>query len=1146
MCDNNKHLIEILEGLTGLESNVKKAQNVLLERCLNASSQELKGFFDELLSVLCQYPDVYIPTLKTYLSYLYGKYLCNSDISNNKQTIWTTERVFDEILDAHGVFGIWISDKSGCYCIKRILFEFNMIEMIDRNKALRAVDMVASLVENCSDHIIGTSQLPEKLSEYKACTALLETLTSYQDAQNLNRGCSASKSMITVKSLPLTIQDEQNFAILGMETPGKLSNLYIILRTLEKRKIDLLRVLIEFLPCGSCHRQALVYFSPDKYSYLKNESADIDYDIFLSERRLPFEFSDSDKLGPWDVLLSEDAISDMRNLKSPQMIKAVMKKFGHISSGKWDQYELRNKVVDCSSVDVYEMELPDPKGLKILWQVVKIWTVTTNQELIREMLENLAIVHQVYTNKQIQRCKTDITKDGVILPRDLRLNSTNERLYNNQDDDESLIKSAILSEKKMSFTQFCEYIKKKEEENINNNQSNNTLLEEDDEMRVLGDIPNSFRQLTDDHFPLFITYEKFSQMLEGTYEIDVNKLWKTKQEFNMKITEEFNPRSSFVDTSEKSWAHFITFDLFEKKYWNHFSDNCRRYLDPALAYAEFSIIKGSNPEVECLSREEYLAVNTKKYPKFYDRNEIYNLFERYEKMKKHNYDYDSIDRTRAVFRCAKREALGGPHIHEVYIDECQDNQIVDFSLILRLFNRATIFLAGDTAQCIARGSSFRFQSTFTISLKNNVIFFISKRYNNNIGVFSLLHQWELVRSQINPNWNSFLKPERFELNVNYRSHNGIIALAASVIDLIQSFFPNTIDNLPRERGEVGGPRPIMFRGYQDETSVFKYFTVDGQLGDAIEFGANQVIIVRDEKAKKRLEESIGKVGLILTIFEAKGMEFNDVLLYDFFTDSPAEGYSGGMQALSYERHFLLSSALKHLYVAVTRAREHIWIFDRDYISGEPIWKYWDHHGLIRTKYEEDGTSLPNLAKKSNLHEWNETGKHFFERRQYKQDIGMYKEAGDIYYESNSFESAADCYSKCDEWEKAGESYKKANKYVEAVNAYKNGGYYDNVVDLMQRQKIDDKTFRRISRFVNIHYRRGDNKEMCEKAFHIIPTQEERIEFLADHAPEELLKIYVKKKQFHDAGEFLVSRGNFEEAADMFRRSANIKDIIESL
>jgi hypothetical protein len=67
-------------------------------------------------------------------------------------------------------------------------------------------------------------------------------------------------------------------------------------------------------------------------------------------------------------------------------------------------------------------------------------------------------------------------------------------------------------------------------------------------------------------------------------------------------------------------------------------------------------------------------------------------------------------RTLAILHCAKINALGGPHIHEVYIDECQDNHIVDLELILKVFDRAdTIFFTGDIAQCIAQGSSFRFQ-----------------------------------------------------------------------------------------------------------------------------------------------------------------------------------------------------------------------------------------------------------------------------------------------------------------------------------------------------------------------------------------------------------------------------------------------------
>ena len=63
--------------------------------------------------------------------------------------------------------------------------------------------------------------------------------------------------------------------------------------------------------------------------------------------------------------------------------------------------------------------------------------------------------------------------------------------------------------------------------------------------------------------------------------------------------------------------------------------------------------------------------------------------------------------------------------------------------------------------------------------------------------------------------------------------------------------------------------------------------VNGDENPFIEFGADQVIIVRDDNAKDELKKLINKAGLVMTIFEAKGMEFNDVLLYNFFNDSPA-------------------------------------------------------------------------------------------------------------------------------------------------------------------------------------------------------------------------------------------------------------------
>ena len=59
-----------------------------------------------------------------------------------------------------------------------------------------------------------------------------------------------------------------------------------------------------------------------------------------------------------------------------------------------------------------------------------------------------------------------------------------------------------------------------------------------------------------------------------------------------------------------------------------------------------------------------------------------------------------------------------------------------------------------------------------------------------------------------------------------------------------------------------------------------------KLNDRVaDFGAEQVILTRDDEAKRSLQEKIGSMALILTILESKGMEFDDVLIYNFFSGS---------------------------------------------------------------------------------------------------------------------------------------------------------------------------------------------------------------------------------------------------------------------
>ncbi|CAJ0745543.1 7794_t:CDS:10 [Entrophospora sp. SA101] len=951
--------------------------------------------------------------------------------------------------------------------------------------------------------------------------------------------------------------------------------------------------------------------------------------------RLPSEFNDDD-LGPWDVLLSDYAIRDMRGLE-PLAINAVMVKLMQISSGKWKKYNLQHTVQSHSHIiPIYETELPDNDGLKILWQVDYGFSVLYtsehknrcisqhisniilpatfgNEEVTKSTKsrldsiqigdENLLKIHEMLTtnkfvplsknlfkplvkggtdlNFQLSKIEHEIInhpRSAIVVGRSgtgkttcilfrllasylksqlnwISSSNNNEETLSPNDNDEKrqifitssehlccrvrehfnkLRESALFANEKMPAAQFHEY--------VNFDATNVTKLEEED---MLNDIPNSFRQLTDDHFPLIITYKKFIRMLQGTYGIDFQnpvKQPKFDANDNDNHTDDDDGKlhqQDFIGSvSDVSWRHFVDYKLFANKYWPHFNDYYRKRFDCELVFSEFAIIKGSNPEGIHLLREEYQKISTKKYPAFRsNRDEIYDLFQQYQKKKSQNFDYDSIDMTISILRCAKAEPLA-------------------------------FFLAGDISQCIAKGSYFRFQD-----LK------------------ALLYNWELDRSNLIHRWPNNKKskkpkqPEQFEMNINYRSHNGILKLASSVIDLISHFFPDSIDQL-RECGEVDGPRPIVFNGFEAETFFFHVFSVGENVENNIEFGAEQVIIVRDDETRQRVKKKIGNAFvLILTVLESKDMEFNDVLLYNFFTESPAQSKWQAIHSafdFSYEKHYILSSELKHLYVAVKRARQQIWIYDENSEWSEPIRMYWKHRELVKVienvNMIED---LPSLAKKSSSYEWDQKGRVFFGQKQYEQvartsiddfddtimkfnfvraaeafkkcsrpiqaascyqDINMHEEASDMLVKRNMFELAAGCYLKAKKWDKAGNNFQKAEKYTEAFDA--------EVISLMQRykQEIDEKTFNRISRLANIHYRRENDKEMSQKALDILPTQEERMELLQDHVPEELSEVYEKSGDYFFVVKELCSHGKFEEATDKIisLKDINSKDTIEAL
>ncbi|XP_037494080.1 TPR and ankyrin repeat-containing protein 1-like [Jatropha curcas] len=267
----------------------------------------------------------------------------------------------------------------------------------------------------------------------------------------------------------------------------------------------------------------------------------------------------------------------------------------------------------------------------------------------------------------------------------------------------------------------------------------------------------------------------------------------------------------------------------------------------------------------------------------------------------------------------------------VYIDEVQDltmRQIALFKHICRNVTEGFIF-SGDTAQTIARGIDFRFEDIRSVF------------YNEFV-----LGSKKLSYPQVS---------KIFHLSQNFRTHAGILKLAQSVIDLLYRFFPSFVDILSHETSLIFGEAPVWLEATNDENAIVTIFGSSGNEGtNFVGFGAEQVILVRDDSAKKEVYDYVGKQALVLTIMECRGLEFQDVLLYNFFGSSPLRNkwrvvyeymkeqnlLDESSPVFNMAKHNVLCSELKQLYVAITRTRQRLWICENLEELSKPMFDYW--------------------------------------------------------------------------------------------------------------------------------------------------------------------------------------------------------------
>ncbi|KAK0573666.1 hypothetical protein LWI29_011732 [Acer saccharum] len=536
-----------------------------------------------------------------------------------------------------------------------------------------------------------------------------------------------------------------------------------------------------------------------------------------------------------------------------------------------------------------------------------------------------------------------------------------------------------------------------------------------DDAAEFNDIPNSFIDIPLKSFPLVITYHKFLMMLDGTLGTSYFErfLIIKKPSYGPIQSSRSVALQTFVRTKE------VNFDRFSSRYWPHFNAELTKKLDSSLVFTEIiSHIKGGLHAMDAsdckLSREDYVKLSRGRVSTLSTskREKIYDVFLNYEKMKVKNGEFDLADLT-IDLHCRLRE--GNFHVDLmdfVYIDEVQDltmSQIALFKYICRNVEEGFVF-SGDTAQTIARGIDFRFQDIQALFYKK---FVLESRGNGFVGREQKGKKIPDVRS----------------LSQNFRTHAGVLKLAQSIIELLFRFFPHSIDVLKPEISLIYGEPPVLLQYENNEDAIIKLFANRGNFGgNIVGFGAQQVILVRDDCARKEILNHVGKQALVLTILECKGLEFQDVLLYNFFSSSTLKDkwrviyeYMKEQDLLDSNsprffpsfneaKHSILCSELKQLYVGITRTRQRLWIWENMDELSKPMFDLWKKKSLVQVRQLNDSLAQA-MQVASSPEEWRSQGIKLFNVHNYEMATMCFERAGDTYWErmskAASLKAAAD-------------------------------------------------------------------------------------------------------------------------------------------
>eukprot|EP00887_Chlorella_sp_A99_P003743 scaffold7.g3743.t1 len=381
-------------------------------------------------------------------------------------------------------------------------------------------------------------------------------------------------------------------------------------------------------------------------------------------------------------------------------------------------------------------------------------------------------------------------------------------------------------------------------------------------------------------------------------------------------------------------------------------------LSAGLVWQEFvSFIRSSKQALESptgrLSEEQYLELGRRQAPSFADtsRRIVHALFQEYEAYKrtlasKGSSYYDSADVLHSAYRrvahgghsaTLKRGGYRGTPIHELYRDEVQDfmqaELLLDLCVVsdpngLFLFtNVKTLFYAAQRAR--AEEGRRAGAASEPVAMPQARVSVLDTNYQT--------HRRACCQS-LGKRGSPLLLPEPEGCPARRRRAapgTGVLDVAATIVAVLKRFFADHIDSLVGpEQAHLEAPHlPLLLPAVTPGNMAmllsggdaseawkarrcWKYIIIINSLMCCYtEFGANQAVLVRS--LSSAVPHFLRKVdAIVMTVPQAKGLEFNDVFILDFFAHSPAkEEWRVLLQARAGPRAGP-ASALRHPHNAV--------------------------------------------------------------------------------------------------------------------------------------------------------------------------------------------------------------------------------------